>query len=598
VAAALIAALVAGALLLPREPSPAAPLELRRLTYDAGVSFTPAISPEGNLVAFTSDRGGDGGLDIWVRHLNQPEPVRLTEHPADDWQPRFSPDGSRIVFRSDRDGGGIYVVNALGGRERRLAPRGLFASFSPDGAWVTYTEDPDFAPRGLLRMFRVPLEGGPPEPVAPGFATWRPPMGTGPLWSPDGRFFLFDGAPLEDPRQADWWVAPAEGGEPRSSGALEAIPRLDVVHVPSLWLPGELLFVAGTTIEGVNLYRARISTEGEVRGPIETLTAGPGMTWLPTISRDRRLALDRFQYVVHLWEVPLDTATGRPAGAPRRITHDAAPKFSFWLSRDGNRLAYSAFAGSPDNRRGEVRIQDRGSEGETLALSIPTTSTFVHTRLSPDGALLSWRRQVDGRWVTFVGPTRDPVGRELCEDCSLVAFFSGGEEVLVDRGQTLSRIDLATGQEETVLEVDRGVLLDADLSWDDEWLTLRTGEEGGTTVAYVVPLRDPPAPRDEWIEIAGRGEWVADPRWAADGRLVYYLSDRDDFACVWARSLDPATRRPVGEPIPVAHAHSTDMRMLVVQRTVWSLAVGRDRLVFNAAATSGDVYTALLPPLD
>jgi hypothetical protein len=38
--------------------------------------------------------------------------------------------------------------------------------------------------------------------------------------------------------------------------------------------------------------------------------------------------------------------------------------------------------------------------------------------------------------------------------------------------------------------------------------------------------------------------------------------------------------------------------MLVVQRTVWSLAVGRDRLVFNAAAASGDAYTALLPPLD
>jgi hypothetical protein len=142
------------------------------------------------------------------------------------------------------------------------------------------------------------------------------------------------------------------------------------------------------------------------------------------------------------------------------------------------------------------------------------------------------------------------------------------------------------------------VLLDADLSWDDTWLTLRTGEEGGTTVAYVVPLRDPPAPRDEWIEIAGRGEWVAHPRWAADGRLVYYLSDRDDFACVWARSLDPATRRPLGEPKLVVHAHSAAMKMLVIQRAVWSLAVARDRLVFNAAAASGDTYTALLPPLE
>jgi Tol biopolymer transport system component/predicted Ser/Thr protein kinase len=597
VAGVLIAAVVAGILLLRREPAPAATLEFRRLTYDTGISFTPAISPDGNLVAYASDRGGDGALDIWVRHINRPEPVRLTRHPADDWMPRFSPDGSLIVFRSERDGAGIYVVNALGGSERRIAPDGLFARFSPDGVQVAYAERRDFAPHGLFRMFQVPVEGGVPEPLVPGFGVWTPPGSTGPIWSPDGRLILFDGAPLDDPRRGDWWVAPAAGGEPRSSGAMEALPRMDIVQVPALWLPrGRLLFLAGTTIEGVNLYQARVSEEGEITGPPESLTAGPGMTWFPSASRDGRLALSRFQWVIHLWEVPLDPTSGGPAGPPRRITDDAAPKFSFWLTRDGNRLVYSAFAGSPDNRRGEVRLQDRVSGEETVAVSMATTSTWVNTRISPDGTLLTLGRRVDGQWVTMVRAVGESAGRELCRDCAALAFFSDGEEVLVARGRRLTRFDLGGGGEQTVLEVEGATLLDADLSWDDAWLVVRTGEPEGRVVLYVLPLRDPPVPPAEWVEIAGRDEWVGPPRWSPDGRLVYYLSDRDDFACVWARRLDPATRRPVGEPFAVAHAHDSSMKMLPVQRGVWSLAVGADRLVFNAAEATGDVYTATLPP--
>jgi Tol biopolymer transport system component len=594
--AALLIAAVAGALLLRRGSSPTPPLELRRLTYDTAVSFLPAISPDGNFVAYSSDRAGNGALDIWVRHINRPEPVRLTSHPADDWLPSFSPDGSLIVFRSERDGAGIYVINALGGRERRIAPRGLFARFSPDGDHVSYAEDPDFAPRGLLRMFQVPVEGGEPEPLAPGFGVWRPPQSTGLIWSPDGRLVLFDGAPLDDPRRAGWWVAPRDGGEPRLSGATEAWPRIDAVQVPSIWRPGQLLFVAGTTIEGVNLYRARISDEGQVSGPPEPLTAGPGMTWLPSAARDGRLALSRFQWVVHLWEVPLDPATGRSVGPPRRITDDAAPKFSFWLTRDGDRLAYSAYAGSPENRRAEVRLEDRVRGEKTVAVSMAATVTSTHPRISPHGALLTWSRVVDGQRITDVKATGESAARELCHDCTVLTFFSDGKEVLVDRGQSLSRLDLGTGDEQKVVELEGRRLLDADLSWDDSWLVVETGEPEGRIALHVLPVRDPPVPPEQWVEVAGQDEWVGAPRWSPDGRLLYYLSDRDDFTCVWARRLDPATRQPVGEPLAVAHAHDSSMKMLMVQRGIWSLAVGEDRLVFNAAAATGDVYTAMLPP--
>jgi len=58
------------------------------------------------------------------------------------------------------------------------------------------------------------------------------------------------------------------------------------------------------------------------------------------------------------------------------------------------------------------------------------------------------------------------------------------------------------------------------------------------------------------------------------------------------------TRQPSGEPIAIAHAHDTEKKMVTMMRSMWTLTVGADRLVFNAAEASGNVYTALLPPTD
>jgi Tol biopolymer transport system component len=594
VAVVALVVAVAAVILLRRGPAASRPLELRRLTYDAGATIIPSISPDGNLIAFASDRAGDGGFDIWVRHINQPEPTRLTDHPADDWFPGFSPDGSRIVFQSQRDGGGIYAANALGGGLRKVTGPGHFPRFSPDGVEIVFAEDPQWTPTYHRRMFRVSVQGGPPEPFVPGWGIRRPPGSTGPVFSPDGHLVLFNGAPLDDPRRSDWWVAPLDGGEPWSSGANEAGVMFDV-SFPSVWLPGQLLFIAGTTSEGMNLYRAKITDEGHISGPIEPLTAGPGMTWVPSVANDGRIALSRFYWVVHLWEVPLDTGTGESVGPPRRITNDASPKFSFSLTRDGNQLVYSTFSGPRDGRRNEIVLQDRLSGKKSVPLTLPAKTTFLHPRLSADGSLLSWRNLVERQWVSWVAPIDEPAGRELCRDCTVVDFFADGEHALVDWGRSLSRVRIADGTDSPILEMEEGrALLDTDLARDDRWLAIQTGERDGSVAIYAVPLGDSAKNPDEWIEIAGQGAWVGAPRWSLSGDTLYYISERDDFMCVWGQALDPDTKVPFGEPFPVAHAHSSAIKMMSFAKHMWTLEVGGDRLVFNAGEMTGDVYTAML----
>jgi serine/threonine protein kinase len=84
-----------------RAPARSSDLELVPLTLDAGLSTFASISRDGKIVAYASDRSGEGPLDIWVRHIDRPQPVR-TRDPSGALLPSVSPDGSRIVYRSNR----------------------------------------------------------------------------------------------------------------------------------------------------------------------------------------------------------------------------------------------------------------------------------------------------------------------------------------------------------------------------------------------------------------------------------------------------------------------------------------------------------------
>jgi hypothetical protein len=353
------------------------------------------------------------------------------------------------------------------------------------------------------------------------------------------------------------------------------MPRIDRVQFPSHWLPGRLLVVAGTTIEGINLFQVPISDEGLIRGPAQPLTSGPGMMWSPSVARDGRLALSRFRWVVHLWEQALDPESAQAAAPPRRLSDDATPKFDFSLTRDGRRLAFSSYSGPEGQRRAEIHLQDADG-ARSVPLSRPATATSLSPCLSPDGALLAWSEPVEGEWVVFVAPTGEAAGREVCRGGTPVAFLAEASELLVRRGRGLGRVLLADGTETPVFELDGRSLRAAVLSPDEQWLAALTTEPEGGTKLRLLPVSGPPGSPEEWVEVAGG-------------------DDRDDFVCVWGRRLDPATKRPVGDPFALTHAHTMTMNMQIPLKGAFTLAAGGDRLVFNAGEMAGDVYTAVLP---
>ncbi|MBI3645118.1 MAG: PD40 domain-containing protein, partial [Acidobacteriales bacterium] len=204
-----------------------------RLTSDSGLTTDAALSPDGKLVAYSSDRSLDGQRDLYVKQVAGGQPIRLTTDGAGNRTPDFSPDGGKVVFRSNRDGGGVYEIPTFGGEARLVARDGLNPKFSPDGSQVAYwvgAESVAAAVPGSGAVWVVPVAGGPPQRVGPNFTAARHP-----IWSPDGKNLLLVGytsAKAYESSSIDWWLVAPNGGGALRTGAFETLVQAGLRSVP------------------------------------------------------------------------------------------------------------------------------------------------------------------------------------------------------------------------------------------------------------------------------------------------------------------------------------------------------------------------------
>ena len=103
----------------------------------------PAWSHDGRRIAFSSTRGGDNNLDIWVMEADGSNPIRLTDHRAAEQDPAWAHDDRSIFFTGERDGRGeIYRVWLHDRRVERITNginRAIMPATSKDGRYLAYS---------------------------------------------------------------------------------------------------------------------------------------------------------------------------------------------------------------------------------------------------------------------------------------------------------------------------------------------------------------------------------------------------------------------------------------------------------------------------
>jgi Tol biopolymer transport system component len=120
--------------------------------------FYPSYSPDGKRIAFVSDRSGS--REIWISDAEGSNSVQLTSLGATVlYGPRWSSDGSDIGFAAVLGQQHAYLVNAKGGKPRRLTASSAqddWPFWSPDGRWIYFNSDRS----GRNEVWRMPSRGG------------------------------------------------------------------------------------------------------------------------------------------------------------------------------------------------------------------------------------------------------------------------------------------------------------------------------------------------------------------------------------------------------------------------------------------------------
>ncbi len=569
--------------------------KLTQLTRDSGYTGQPAISPSGQLIAYTSDRAGNSGLDIWVQQTSGGNPIRLTDGPGDENNPAFSPDNTMVAYTTRGTDQGLFVVPALGGAARRVAtgPVG-FPRFSPDGKWISYWEAKVEAGNRMFdHVFLVPAQGGAAKRIE-GPANMRHAV-----WSPDGKRLLVVGS--QEPYgfgllpDWDWWTVDLEKGSVIRLGVNAALQNAKIfvdsgqIIIPQEWMVGDrVLLHAGVSSSARHLWSVGISPDGsKLVGQLEPVTTGTGENW-PSASRGGRLAFESTATDFDIFVAPLAPDRGRLTGPLQRMISGLAAATYPSVSADGLKLVYVS------NRTGNTDVWLRDvKSGEDRSLTA-SEGNEVRGVISRDGTQVAFTRVENRRMHLYIVDSNGGAERKLREAIgNLLDWLPDGKRLLYYTAAPLRWmvLDVASGEEaEVQLRHPKYPIHELRWSPDGKWVSFKVFQDarrhGPLYIAAADGLKI--APEAEWIAI---GDPILNGRswWSPDGNTLYFLSMRDGTWCVWAQRLQAKSKKPVGEPQAMLHVHGPSG---LADYNRFGYGMSGDRLYLPIAETRGNIWIA------
>ena len=406
----------------------------------------PRFSPDGNQIAFTSDR--NGADNIWVMHADGSDPRQITEETFElTNNPSWSPDGQYIAarkhFTTQRSlgAGEIWLYHVAGGKGVATVerPNKKFQKelgepmFTPDGEGLYYTQNvtpgdqfiyAQDTNKEVFRIKRLTLETGETQDIAGG-----PGGAVRPTPSPDGKLLAFVRRVRAVSRL---FVKDLETGDERM-----LVDRLDhdmqeswAVHgvYPNMDFTPDSKHVVYWSNGGIHRVDvatgSRTDIEFRVNDTREVYAAPRFAVEVAPDSFQTRMA--RWAQKVPGQDAVIFESLGRlfrktTTAEPARLTRDKDDVFELFptISRDGAWVYYVRW---DDQNLGQIMRVSSG--GGSLRQITRTPGHYRELSVSPDGKTLALRRAAGG-YLLSDARSIDPG--------IYVLPVSGGEPVLVTR---------------------------------------------------------------------------------------------------------------------------------------------------------------------
>jgi eukaryotic-like serine/threonine-protein kinase len=542
-AAMLAAALALGAVstLAVKKPAPRSITSERYLTY-SGQDFSPSVSPDGRLIAFSSNR--DGKLRIWLKEVSGGSEVPLTAG-RDDF-PRFSPDGSSIIYtHADPEPGkppALYRVPVVGGEARRILENAVSADFSPDGRLLAFTRNNVVAEGTQTTSVLVSAsDGSNPRELAKVDLNAL----LYPRWSPDGKRIAAVGARGR--------VVQAVYVFDAKSGATK------ILSTPAK--AGEVTSVVWTADSKAVIYVRADSVEAVVGSPAHVIRhdvdgdRDETIAWTSRngthldVLADGRLILDARSPSDNLREMALGGGNAANRWITRGNSSDRQPVYA----PDGKSILFTS------NRSGNLDLWLVTADGGTVKRVTEDAAEDWDPAFSADGKRILWSSGRSGNLEIWTANADGSDARQISQDGQDAenpsatadgwviynSFHTAAEKMGVwkvrDDGSRATRL---VGGRTSLPEVSpdgRYVAYVADGRSERQALRVARLSDGKDT-GFEVKIR----PTQRTGAILGR------MRWMPDGKAIAYLAqDEKGVNGVFVQDFIPGvdtekTRRPLG----------------------------------------------------
>ena len=548
-----------------------------QITFDTGWTSQPAVSWDGSVMIYASDRGPTGNTEIWIQESGK-APHQLTHDAAHDITPDISPDGKQVVFRSWRKEEGIWSISSRGENLKLLAKGGYNPRFSPDGKWVAFS---GMATDDTGHLFIVASTGGMPERLD--YDTEETEF---PVWSPDGTELMFTGKGNKGANY-DLWRVKVHPTHREPARPVGVRAQLRAQNLPQAlpwgqeWTGNRILFVAHEN-DTAFLFQAAVKSSGI--GDIKPVPYAIGAVWARMVRTPRQplsllFATERRQ--TNIWGYYL----GSP-GQSKQLTRDNSLQPGWdgtWpaLSSDGNYLAFiTGRSGSPD-----ICVKDLRTGMEQLLAAVPTSTSPVF--LDRDGQRVVFERKQGPVVSVVIRDLRENRDRVITTDCPVLHDWSSdGKLLLCSEGTDLFEIRVDQWRRLPLLHLPRNPER-ARFSPDVGWVSyVNTTSEGQAIVGYLAPLDG----SNRTVKI-DQEVYTLSLHWSADGNSIYYWSVRDGFRCLYMQRLDARTKVPIGAPVAVLHRHAS-------QHYPWSggtLATGSGLVAMTLTDELANIWKVDLP---